>query len=76
MRKFFVEFEFKSDLTNYYWFPLFLNADNLTNAEVSAKTVQTALEQHYTLIRRTKVRPIFEKINAEYMYPLYQPGLA
>jgi len=63
--KYFVEFEFKTEIGNYYWFPLFINAQNIDQAEVSAKTVQTALEQHYTLNRRTRVGPAIEGINSE-----------
>ncbi len=65
--KYLVEYEFKTDLGNYYWFPLYINAENPTLAEVSAKTAQTAIEQHYKLIRRTKVQLIIEGLNAEYI---------
>lgn len=30
MAKYFVEFELKTDFENHYWFPLFLNADDLS----------------------------------------------
>ena len=66
MRKYLVEYEFKTDIGNYYWFPLYINADNESLAEVSAKTVQTALEQHYMLKRRTKVQLIVQGLNAEF----------
>lgn len=65
--RYLVEYEFKTDFGNYYWFPLYINAENATLAEISAKTAQTAIEQHYKLIRRTKVQPIVAGINAEYI---------
>lgn len=65
MRKYLVEFEFKTNIGNYYWFPIFLEAENSSFAEITAKTIQSAIEQHYTLIRRTQVQQIIEGVNAE-----------
>lgn len=66
MRKFFIEFEFKSNFENYYWFPLTLHAETLESAEILAKAVQKAIEQNYTLKRKTQVQPIIDDINTEY----------
>lgn len=64
--RYLVEYEFKTDIGNCYWFPLYINAENATLAEVSAKMAQIAIEQHYKLIRRTKPQLIIAGINAEY----------
>jgi len=65
MRKYLVEFEFKTDFGNHYWFPIFLEAENSSVAEITAKTIQSAIEQNYTLKRRTKVQQIIEGVNTE-----------
>lgn len=67
MPNYFVEYEFKSHLGNYYWFPLYINADNLSFAEANAKAVQAAIEEHHTLTRRSELRLVVQQINAEYL---------
>ncbi|MHA8101879.1 hypothetical protein PQG46_08555 [Aquirufa nivalisilvae] len=65
--RYLVEYEFETDFGNRYWFPLFITAENETLAEFSAKTAQTAIEEKYKRIRRTKVQRIVNSINAEYL---------
>ena len=65
--RYFVEYEFKIDPSKIYWFPLCINAENATKAEVSAKVVQTAIEHRYRLIRRTRIQPIISGFNSEYI---------
>ena len=65
--KFFVEYEFKTYLDNYYWFPLIINAEDLNSAQTVAQTVEEAIKQDYDLIRKSRVQQIFEKINAEFI---------
>lgn len=65
--KYLVEYEFKTKSGNCYWFPLYIKADDKAFAEVSAKTVQTAIEQHYRLTRRTQVKLITKGVNEEYI---------
>ena len=67
MRNYLVEYEFKTNMSNRYWFPLFINAKNAKLAEISAKTVQTALEERYELIHRTEAKLVIEAINGEYL---------
>ena len=63
--KYLIEFEFTGDFGNYYWFPLFLHAADRDDAEIQALTVKSAIEEHYSIKRRTAVQPIIEGFNAE-----------
>ncbi|MHA8060981.1 hypothetical protein PQG22_06870 [Aquirufa beregesia] len=73
--RYLVEYEFETDFGNRYWFPLFITAENETLAEVRAKTAQTAIEEKYKQIRRTKVQLIINSINAEYLSEYVKNGL-
>lgn len=75
MRRYLVEFEFVTLLENMYWFPFFIEASDENSAEISAKAVQTAIEQHYTLKQRSKVVLIVEGVNAEHINRYIQQRL-
>lgn len=67
MPSYFIEYEFKSHLGNSYWFPLYINADNLSSAEANAKAIEVAIEEHHTLKRRSQLKLVLKQINAEYL---------
>jgi len=75
MNRYLVEFEFVTVLENKYWFPFFIDASDENTAEISAKTIQTAIEQHYTLKQRSKVVLIVEGVNAEHFNRYIQQRL-
>lgn len=75
MKNFFIEFEFKSNFENYYWFPLIIHAETSEDAQTLAITVQKALEENYTVKRRTDIKPILDNINAEYFTDYVQQRL-
>lgn len=67
MSYYFIEYEFKSHLGNSYWFPLYINAYNLSSAEANANAIQVAIEEHHTLKRRSELKLVHQQINSEYL---------
>jgi len=51
MEKYFLEIEFKTDLENIYWLPLFIEASNLNDANGMKERISIALSEHYTIQR-------------------------
>lgn len=66
-RKYFVEFEFKTPDNNYYWFPLFVNAENISEANKYAKAVETALQEHYEVRNKSVPSLYIEGMSSDFI---------
>lgn len=50
MKRYFVEYKFKTPYKNQYWFPLFIKSKNLGEANRISEAVVTALKEHYEVL--------------------------
>ncbi len=67
MASFFVEFEFESRGGDFYWFPLGINADSQTNAELITTAVESALNENYHVCRKSKTVLIIKDLNSDFV---------
>lgn len=67
MANFFTEIEFKTLFDNHYWFPLFLTADSLDQAEENTQAVVTALNENYIVKRSAVPRLYIPGLTSEYI---------
>ncbi|MBL0744834.1 DUF6367 family protein [Chryseolinea lacunae] len=63
--KYFLEYEFKTEMDNYCWFPLFIEAQNFEEAELISITIKTALIEKYTLKNRPSVVWVVDNFKAD-----------
>lgn len=63
--RYLVEYEFKTNMDNHYWLPLFINAENEMEARIIDSTIQTAINAHYVLKPNPSLRLVYDGINAE-----------
>jgi hypothetical protein len=67
MKKYFVEFEFKSTFDKTYWLPLFIEVDTDEEAKEIYQRLLTGLEQHYQVKRSSEPKLYVTGINSEFI---------
>tara|TARA_R110000868_G_scaffold147163_1_gene368406 strand:+ start:1386 stop:1895 length:510 start_codon:yes stop_codon:yes gene_type:complete len=67
MKRFFIEIEFKTDIGNTYWIPLFLEAENNEGAKEIKERLRTAFNEHYEIKRISDPKLYAEGINSEFI---------
>jgi hypothetical protein len=67
MKKYFVEFEFKSTFDTTYWLPLFIEVDTDEDAKETYQRVLTGLQQHYQIKRSSEPKLYVTGLNSEFI---------
>lgn len=67
MKKYFIEFEFKSTFDTTYWLPLFVEVDTDDEAKETYQRVLTGLKQHYQVKRSSEPKPYVTSLNSEFI---------
>lgn len=67
MKRFFVEIEFKTDIVNIYWIPIFLVAENNEGATEITERIITAFNEYYEIILISEPMLYSEEVNKEFI---------
>lgn len=65
MNRYFVEFEFKSNMGNRYWLPLLIEANNDNEANETWQRIKTSFSEHYEVLRSAPPKLYIQGINSE-----------